>query len=86
MTRIWPSGDPVRATVGPDGLPQEFWWRGASHEVADIANRWRVQASWWSPGEDAWREYVKLTTVDGLLCTLYRDLRTGEWYCARLYD
>jgi hypothetical protein len=43
-----------------------------------------VRVSWWS--EEAWREYVKLTTTDGLLCTLYQDLRDGAWYLARLYD
>ncbi len=84
MTHLWPNGDPIQVTAGADGRPQVFWWREARHEVASIANRWRVRATWWSV--EAWREYYKITTDDGLLCTIYCDLVTGGWYCARLYD
>ncbi len=86
MTRLWPTGDPVKVTLGAGGLPQAVWWRGEWRQVAAIANRWRVQSGWWSPAAAAARDYVKLTTTDGLLCTLYLDLQSGEWYCARLYD
>lgn len=72
--------------MDPHGLPEVFWWRGTRIRVAAIANRWRVRASWWVGEEEAWREYVKLTTTDGMLCTLYCDLRTGAWFCSRLYD
>jgi hypothetical protein len=84
MTRLWPAGDSIQIRAGPDGLPQAFFWRETWHPVAAIANRWRVRATWWSV--EAWREYFRLTTTDGLLCTLYCDLRTGEWFCSRLYD
>lgn len=83
-TRLWTSGDPIQVKVGPDGLPLAFLWHGEWRLVAGIANRWRVRASWWS--EEAWREYIKLITADGLLCTLYRDLEDRYWACARLYD
>ena len=59
-------------------------WRGRWHAVATIANRWRVRSAWWSA--DAWREYFKLTTADGLLCTVYHDLQSDSWFWARLYD
>ncbi len=84
MTYLWPAGDPIQVVVGADGLPQRFWWRGGWRQVTAIAARWRVRATWWS--EEAWREYVKVTTADGLLCTLYRDLAQGAWFCAELYD
>jgi hypothetical protein len=65
-------------------MPRAFFWRGRRHVVAGISLRWRVRTGWWA--DEAWREYVKLTTVEGLLCTLYRDLSTDRWFCARLYD
>jgi hypothetical protein len=86
MTRLWPAGDPVQVTLAPDGTPSRFFWRGRWHSVAAIANRWRVQSSWWQPAAQAQREYLKLTTAGGLLCVLYRDLRDDAWYCARVYD
>jgi hypothetical protein len=84
MSRLWADGDPIEVDVEADGLPRVFHWRGAWHPVTGIANRWRVRTGWWI--EEAWREYFKLTTADGLLCTIYHDLATGDWFCARLYD
>jgi hypothetical protein len=84
MTRLWAEGDPIQVVSWADGLPQAFTWRGQRHMVTGIALRWRVRVGWWA--EEAWREYVKLTTTDGLLCTLYCDLHTSKWFVARLYD
>ena len=86
MTRLWSTGQPLQVATGPDGAPRRFTWDGASHDVAAIANRWRVSASWWLPAAAARREYFKLTTTDGLLLTLYRELPDGAWYGARVYD
>ncbi len=86
MTHLWSPGDPVEIITDPDGAPSAFGWHGAWHTVEHIANRWRVRTSWWLPEATAWREYFKLTTSDGLLCTLYHDLYDGNWCCARLYD
>ena len=86
MTRLWPQGEPVLMQLDPAGAPQAFAWEGAWHPVAAIAKRWRVRAGWWTPEAEAWQEYVKLTTTDGLLCVLAHDLRDGEWRLMRLYD
>ncbi len=86
MTRLWPQGEPVPMQLDPAGAPQAFAWAGAWHPVAAVAQRWRVRASWWTPEAEAWQEYVKLTTADGLLCILAHDLRSGEWRLVRLYD
>jgi Family of unknown function (DUF6504) len=86
MTRLWPKGDPVQVSLGEDGAPAQFFWGGRWHVVTTVANRWRVRSSWWLPAADAHREYIKLTTEDGLLCTLYRDLCNDAWYCTRLFD
>jgi hypothetical protein len=86
MTRLWAAGDPVQVVVQEDGTPLRFQWCGIRHDVSLVANRWRVRSSWWLPAVDAHREYIKLTTTDGLLCILYHDLRNDAWYCARVYD
>jgi len=66
--------------------PVRFQLRGEWHEVAFIANRWRVHTTWWRPEASAQREYFKLATSGGLLCVLYHDLQDQAWYCARVYD
>jgi len=52
--------------------------------VTGIANRWRVHTLWWR--EEIWREYFKVLTDSGLLCTLYHDLLAEHWYLERVYD
>jgi hypothetical protein len=85
MTRLWPAGEAVD-TWGDADCPRGFVWRGASHQIVQICNRWRVQTRWWEPGQAVCREYWKVATDSGYLCQLYRDLGSGQWFFARLYD
>jgi len=85
MTRLWPAGEAVEVW-GREGSPAGFVWQGTRHDGLQVCNRWRVHTRWWLRGEAVWREYVKVTTDSGLLCLLYRDLSTGRWFLARLYD
>lgn len=86
MTRLWPAGEPVQMVFDPAGAPQAFAWAGAWHPVAAIARRWRAHTGWWTPAAEAWQEYVKLTTADGLLCVLGHDLRDDTWRLVRVFD
>lgn len=85
MTRLWPQGKAIETWGGEETLAW-FAWRGASHQVSEVCNRWRVHTRWWESNETIWREYVKVTTDTGLLCLLYRDLLNGGWFLARVYD
>ena len=84
MTRFWPEGEPIAVTSDDTEIPRAFIWRGQTHQVQDIAKRWRVDVDWWRGR--VWREYFKLTTRTGLLVVLYQNLLTGRWYLQRLYD
>lgn len=83
MTRLWPEGRPIDV-VQEEGMPASFSWRGQTHRVAQITQRWRVDVDWWR--ERRWRAYYKLTTDTGLLVVLFQDLATHAWYLQRLYD
>jgi len=66
------------------GQPLAFQWVRHLQRVTGIANRWRVHTLWWR--EEIWREYFKVLTDSGLLCTLYHDLLAEHWYLERVYD
>lgn len=85
MTRLWPEGEALQIW-GVADVPQGFTWRGAAYCIQEVCNRWRIHTRWWEPSQVVWREYVKVTTNTGLLCLLYRDLRSGKWFLARVYD
>ena len=86
MTRFWPAGQPVTTWDNREEEPAGFAWQGGLHAIEEFHNRWRVHTRWWDAGETIWREYVKVTTGTGLLCLLYRDLRSEGWFLVRIYD
>lgn len=85
MTRMPRKGEPVE-TWGAEETPDGFIWQNTQHCILEVTNRWRVHTRWWEPRETVWREYLKVVTDGGLLCVIYRDLREGGWFLARLYD
>lgn len=84
MTLLWPTDEPILVEYNKLLEPQYFEWRGQSYWVQHIAKRWRLDDGWWQ--QHTWREYFKLTTKNGLLVIIFRDLITGQWYLQRLYD
>jgi hypothetical protein len=74
------------AAVPGEETPGGFFWGGGAHAVLKVHNRWRVHTRWWTPEGELWREYVKVTTDTELLCLIYRDLVSGGWFLARVYD
>jgi hypothetical protein len=84
MTHLWPAGTPI--TVEYDDLlaPLAFTWQARPYRVQAVTKRWRLDQGWWQ--QRVWREYFKLTTTNGLLVIIYRDLLSGAWYLQRVYD
>jgi hypothetical protein len=89
VTRLLPQGEAIQVW-GPEERPEGFVWRGASHHITSIGNRWQVRTRWWEGGqpglEAVWRVYYKVTTDRGVLCELYRDVLARGWFLARVYD
>ena len=86
MTRLWPDSEKIRVELNDAGWPQRFDWQGQAHAVQQIRQRWQVDGDWWSEAGHVWREYIALTTVDGLLCVIYFDLLDQTWHLSRMYD
>ena len=86
MARLWPEGEPVGVQCNGEDLPVAFTWRGRGHRLAQIVQRWRVDADWWSVEGRVHRDYWAVTTTSGLLCVLYRDLDKESWFLAKVYD
>ncbi len=86
MARLWPISEWIQVELGKDGWPARFTWNGRVYGVHKIRQRWQVDGDWWSEEGHIWREYVALTTTDGLLCVIYFNLLDQNWYLSRLYD
>lgn len=85
MTRLWPEGLPIDVQA-IDGQPASFRWEGRRHAVRGVVDRWTIHDEWWREGQEVWRRYYQVQTVDGLLCVLYQDAVADTWYLERVYD
>ena len=85
---------PRRAQVETrGGRPAEVRFGTVRGRVAELAGPWRTSGGWWT-GEgwarDEWDAALALQpardAANVLLCRIYRDLETGEWFVEGSYD
>lgn len=86
MSRLWPDGESISVQTDDAGRPLRFTWRSHTYLLAQIQQHWQVDADWWSEAGRIWRDYVAVTTTDGLLCVIYQDLLSENWFLSKLYD
>jgi hypothetical protein len=82
MTQLWPEGLPIDVDTVKDRPIALRWQR--RRLVRAVTDHWLIHDDWWH--DEIWRHYFEVTTVDGLLCVVYRDLLTDRWYLERVYD
>jgi hypothetical protein len=86
MTRLWGEGVAIVVTQDAHGWPVRFVWQNQAHAVQRVLQHWQVDTDWWSEQGRVFRDYVSLTTTDGLLCVVFCDLLSQGWYLAKVYD
>ena len=88
MTRLYLDHPLVQVETDVDGTPIRLRLggeaHGETHGEVGICNRWRVDDDWWRT--PTVRDYFKLVTRDGLLCTVYLDELRGTWHLERIFD
>ena len=57
---------------------------GAFNGSIEPIVRWKVETSWWD--RPVVREYWKVLLNGCLLCELYHDVATNQWFVERVYD
>lgn len=75
----------------PHGAPEAFIWRGVRYPIRRVVGRWRETGGWWeSDGETPWAagRTLEILRVDARrgIYEIARDLRTGTWSIARVWD
>jgi hypothetical protein len=82
MTRLLDPAIAANVTVGPGGAPIAI--SGAYSGSLDPIARWKVETAWWK--QAVVREYWRAVLNNNLLCELYRDVTSNEWFVDRVYD
>jgi hypothetical protein len=82
MTRLLSPPAVVEVTLSADGTPSFI--TGEFSSSLDPIARWKVETEWWN--QPVIREYWKALLNNSLLCELYHDLSSDEWFVERVYD
>ena len=82
MTRLLSPPTAVDVTLDHGRAPIAI--SGAFNGTIEPIVRWKVETSWWD--RPVVREYWKALLNNSMLCELYRDVATGEWFVERVYD
>ena len=82
MTKLLSPPAVVRVTLAADGTPA--FVSGEFTGSVDPIARWKVETEWWD--QPVVREYWKALLNNELLCELYHDLGSDEWFVERVYD
>lgn len=82
MTRLLSPPAVVEVTLSADGTPGFI--KGEFSGSIDPIARWKVETEWWN--QPVIREYWKALLNSSLLCELYHDLSSDEWFVERVYD
>ena len=82
MTRLFSPPTPVTVTLNADGTPAFIAgaWSGSIDPIA----RWKVETRWWD--RPVVREYWRALLNNDLLCELYHDMSSNEWFVERVFD
>ena len=86
MTRLWGEEEVIKVTLDIRGWPMRFVWQSQAHVVQRVLQHWQVDTDWWSEQGRVYRDYVCVTTTDGLLCVICCDLLNQNWYLTKVYD
>jgi len=84
--RQYPAGESIRARADHAGRPIAFVFQGHPHRVESVEEAREPRLDWWSPTGEIHRTYYLVSTDRGMICEIYRDMLTGDWFLARVFD
>lgn len=82
MTKLLTPPTAIDVTLDHGGAPIAI--DGALRGSIEPIARWKVEGSWWD--RPVVREYWKVVLNSTVLCELYHDVASREWFVERVYD
>ena len=74
----------IKVAANIKGVPLSLTRNSNREKVAAIYEHWRVADEWW--GSEVERDYFRIKTTAGLVCDIYRDKSTNQWYLSKIHD
>lgn len=84
MAKLFGKPKEIRVRTNASGVPVSLSRDGTREKVTAIYNDWKVGDQWW--GEEVERRYFRVKTSKGLVCDIYHDIGTNNWYLSKIHD
>jgi hypothetical protein len=82
VTRLLAPAAAIDVTLDHGGAPIAI--SGAFNGTVDPIARWKVETRWWD--RPVVREYWRALINNHLLCELYHDVSSHQWFVERVFD
>ncbi|HWP95847.1 MAG TPA: hypothetical protein VN426_03285 [Syntrophomonadaceae bacterium] len=82
MMRRFPA--PLEVHCGPDNQPRDLYLQPAQVRVVEVLDCWCDTGCWWD-GESE-KFFYRLHCMPDLLCEIFQDQHSGQWFLYKIYD
>ena len=84
MAKLLEKPEEIKVSANASGVPLSLSRDGTREKVTAIYDRWRITDRWW--GKKIERRYFMVKTSKGLVCDVYHEIGSNNWYLAKIYD
>ncbi len=84
MARVLEKPEELKVRVNVQGVPLTLARDGERQRVTKVYEHWQTVEEWW--GKEITKHYFRVKTNKGVVCDIYRDMPTGDWYLSRIHD
>ncbi len=84
MAKVLEKPEELKVRVNVQGVPLTLARNGEKQRVTKVYENWQTVEEWW--GKEITRNYFRVKTSKGLVCDIYRDMPSGNWYLSQIYD
>jgi hypothetical protein len=84
LAKVLEKPEELRVTVNVRGIPLSLARNGDRQRITRVYEEWQKDEEWW--GKEMSCHYFRVKTSKGMVCDIYRDMPSGNWYLSRIHD
>ena len=84
MAKVMEKPEEIKVSINVKGVPLNLSRNGKRERINGIYDKWRVAGQWL--GTETENLYFRVKTSKGLVCDIYHDMTSNQWYLVRIYD
>jgi hypothetical protein len=84
MARLLEKPEEINVRTNVGGVPLSLSRDGTNQRITAIYEQWKLADQ--RQGKEVERHYFRIRTSRGLVCDIFRETGTNQWYLSRIHD